>query len=121
MGSINRAIEEGRIDSSEATSVFERVEWDTRRHISKLEDLQGEAPEQAQPGIERSLMESARGSQMATQSLQQSLAADVITGRRSPGGSFGGFGTSPGTVSGGSSLGGSSRGRSSGQRGGPRR
>lgn len=119
MGSINLAIEQGRIDSSEAVSVLERVDWDTQRHISKLEGLKDDAPEQALAGIDRSLEESARGHQMATQSLQQrSHAADVITGRRSPGGSFGGFGTRPGTVSGGSSLGGSSMGRSGGQSGG---
>lgn len=119
MGSINLAIEQGRIDSSAAVSVLERVDWDTQRHISKLEGLKDDAPEQALAGIDRSLEESARGHQMATQSLQQrSHAADVITGRRSPGGSFGGFGTRPGTVSGGSSLGGSSMGRSGGQSGG---
>jgi len=111
MSSINRAIEEGRVDRSEAVSVLDRVDRDTRRHISKLEDLKGKVPEQAQPAIERSLRESTMGSRMATQSLQLSRAAGVFTVPPSATGLSAGYGTRPGPVAGGSSLGGSSSGQ----------
>jgi len=87
MDAIGGAIEQGQVDESEAVSVFDRVDRNTRRHTSKLEDLLGEVPDSARPAIERALEKSARGNQMATQALQRSRAGGAQAGRP---GSFGG-------------------------------
>ena len=55
MGTINNAIEHGQVEQSDAISVFDRVNNNTSRHISKLEDLLGTVPEEAQAGIQRAL------------------------------------------------------------------
>jgi hypothetical protein len=110
MDRIGSAIEEGQVDEFEATSVFDRVDRNTRRHSSKLEDLLGEVPESARPAIERALQESARGNQMATQALQRSRAASIQAGR--PAGVGGGPGNAGGRSSG-------AGGRPSGVGGGP--
>ena len=82
MGTINNAIEHGQVEQSDAISVFDRVNNNTSRHISKLEDLLGTVPEEAQAGIQRALDNSVRGRDMATQALQRSRAASIMTGRR---------------------------------------
>ncbi len=83
MGTISNAIEHGQVEQSDAISVFDRVNNNTSRHISKLEDLLGTVPEEARAGIQRALDNSVRGRDMATQALRRSRAASIMTGRRS--------------------------------------
>lgn len=95
MGTINNAIEHGQVEQSDAISVFDRVNNNTSRHISKLEDLLGTVPEEAQAGIQRALDNSVRGRDMATQALQRSRAAGIMTGRRGATGASAGIGGRP--------------------------
>jgi hypothetical protein len=112
MGTINNALEHGQVEQSDAISVFDRVNNNTSRHISKLEDLLVTVPEEAQAGIQRALDNSVRGRDMATQALQRSRAANIMAGRRGATGAPAGIGGRPsGTGSGG--------GRPSGVGGGP--
>ena len=112
MGTINNAIETGAVEQSDAISVFDRVNNNTSRHISKLEDLLGTVPEEAQAGIQRALDNSVRGRDMATQALQRSRAASIMTGRRGTTGAPTGIGGRP------SGAGAGSGGRPSGVGGG---
>ncbi len=118
MGTINNAIEHGQVEQSDAISVFDRVNNNTRRHISKLEDLLGTVPEEAQAGIQRALDNSMRGRDMATQALQRSRAASIMAGRPGGAGSRGGFGGNS-QGAGGGRPGGAGGGRPSGAGGGP--
>ena len=95
MGTINNAIEHGQVEQSDAISVFDRVNNNTSRHISKLEDLLGTVPEEAQAGIQRALDNSVRGRDMATQALQRSRAAGIMAGRRDTTGAPTGIGGRP--------------------------
>jgi hypothetical protein len=101
MGTINNAIETGAVEQSDAISVFDRVNNNTSRHISKLEDLLGTVPEEAQAGIQRALDNSVRGRDMATQALQRSRAAGIMTGRRGATGAPAGIGGRPSGAGGG--------------------
>ncbi len=112
MGTINNAIEHGQVEQSDAISVFDRVNNNTSRHISKLEDLLLTVPEEAQAGIQRALDNSVRGRDMATQALQRSRAASIMTGRRGTTGAPTGIGGRP-------SGAGAGGGRPSGVGGGP--
>ncbi len=118
MGTINNAIEHGQVEQSEAISVFDRVNNNTSRHISKLEDLLGTVPEEAQAGIQRALDNSVRGRDMATQALQRSRAASIMAGRPGGAGSRGGFGGNSQGAGGGRPSGAGSGGRPSGAGGG---
>ncbi len=95
MGTVNRAIEQGGVEESDQISVFDRVSNNTSRHISKLEDLLGTVPEEAQAGIQRALDNSVRGRDMATQAVQRSRAASIMTGRRGTTGAPTGIGGRP--------------------------
>lgn len=95
MGTINNAIEQGHVEQSDAISVFDQVNNNTSRHISKLEDLLGTVPEEAQAGIQRALDNSVRGRDMATQALQRSRAANTMAGRRGATGAPTGIGGRP--------------------------
>ena len=101
MGTINNAIEHGQVEQSDAISVFDRVNNNTSRHISKLEDLLGTVPEEAQAGIQRALDNSVRGRDMATQALQRSRAAGIMAGRRDTTGAPAGIGGRPSGAGGG--------------------
>ncbi|MFQ5694689.1 MAG: hypothetical protein ACE5HB_01735 [Terriglobia bacterium] len=81
MSAVSRAIESGGVEESEALSVLDRVDRNTRRHISTLEGLLGEVPEQAQAGIQKALEASRKGNQAATAAISRTPAAGVQTGR----------------------------------------
>lgn len=98
METVNGAIQAGAIDQRDAISVLDRVSSNTRRQISKLEDLLGEVPEQARLSIERALQESVRGHQTSTQALRRSRAAAQQAG-------WGGTRGRPSGIGGGSSGG----------------
>ena len=114
MGTINNAIEHGQVEQSDAISVFDRVNNNTSRHISKLEDLLGTVPEEAQAGIQRALDNSVRGRDMATQALQRSRAASIMTGRRGTTGAPTGIGGRPSGAGSGGRPSGAGGGRPSG-------
>ena len=78
---VGRAIETDAVDQREAISVLDRVDRNTRRHVSVLEGLLGQVPEQARPAIERAIQASQRGQQAATQALARTPAAGVQAGR----------------------------------------
>lgn len=101
MDAIGRAIEQGAVDEAEAVSVLDRVDRNTRRHVSKLEELVGQVPEQARPAIERAIRVSQRGNQAAVEALARTPAAGIGAGRPGSAGPPSGIGGRPGETPGG--------------------
>ena len=83
MGRINDALERDWLEPGDAGTVLERVRTNTQRHLSVLERLLGQVPEQARPALERAIASSQRGHQTATQAIAARPAAGVAAGRPS--------------------------------------
>ncbi len=75
------ALDRGGLEPGEAGTVLERVQTSTQRHLSVLERLLDQVPEQARPALERAIANSQRGRQTATQAIAATPAAGVTAGR----------------------------------------
>jgi CBS domain-containing protein len=95
IGAIARAIEMDAVSESDAVSVFDRVDRNTRRHQGILEGLLGQVPHEAQQGILRALEASRKGNQAATAAIARTPAAGVASGRPGQAGPPSGIGGGP--------------------------